>query len=194
MTRISTGGAAVALAVAVALGVVGCTDPPEPTDPTTTDPTTSATTEPAAPTAAEVAQEAVRLWIANPADGEDAARRREQLCALFTRDALLLAPANDGAARPMVRWCAEDSREPIPTPGWEIADLTPDIEEEVRHDAETWVRLMIGGNAETQYVAALTQDATSHWLVARWCSYGASQEYRGVVGGDDPFYCLEATA
>src|SRR5690606_29782442 len=74
MTRISTGGAAVALAVAVALGVVGCTDPPEPTDPTTTDPTTSATTEPAAPTAAEVAQEAVRLWIANPADGEDAAR------------------------------------------------------------------------------------------------------------------------
>lgn len=188
MTRISTGGVAVALAVAVALGVVGCTDPPEPTDPTT-----SATTEPAAPTAAEVAQEAVRLWIAKPADGEGAARR-EQLCALFTRDALLLAPANDGEARPMVRWCAEDSREPIPTPGWEIADLTPDIEEEVRHDAETWVRLMIGRNAETQYVAALTQDATSHWLVARWCSYGVSQEDRGVVGGDDPFYCLEATA
>lgn len=181
---------AAAAAALVTLALTGCQgDDPPPTDEPTT-PTPSAST-PTPLSAGEVAQEAVRLWNV---DRESEPDWREELCALFTPDALNLAPANDGDAVPMSRWCGQNSNELPATPVWEVADQTPSIEEEQRQGDETWIRLMVGARPEHQYAVALVQDdQAGEWRIARWCEYGASQETREVEGGDDPFHCLEVT-
>ena len=180
---------AAAAAALVTLTVTGCQgDDSPPTDEPTT-PTPSATT-PAPLSAGEVAQEAVRLWNANRESEPD---WREELCALFTPDALKLAPANDGDAVPMSRWCGQDSNELPPTAGWEVADQTPSLEEEQRHGDETWIRLMVGARESTQYVAAMVSGDEGEWRIARWCPYSSFQESEDLPGGDDPFHCLEVS-
>jgi len=178
-----------AAAVVAALALAGCQsqDPPPTEDPPTQDPTSST---PAPLSAGEVAQEAVRLWNSDKESNPD---WREELCPLFTPDALNLAPANDGDAVPMSRWCGQNSHELPPAPGWEVADQTPSIEEEQRQGDETWIRLMVGGRETTQYVAALADDGNGEWLITRWCAYSSFQVSEDLPGGDAPFHCLEAT-
>lgn len=136
-------------------------------------------------TAAETVQEAVRLLVAESDPDYQAAA-----CAYFAADAYRIdTDGPEVTTVPMSRWCGQHPEALWPA-GWEERDRTPAIEEERRHDAERWVRVVVGSRGV--YVAALN-DTADGWLIDRWCKWSNYPPATPFAGSDDPFYCLAQT-
>lgn len=183
-----------ATAAAVVM-LAGCSTPDEaPSTPTSSNSSesTSPTPEPTPTplTAAETAQEAVRLWVADPAATPE---RRDDVCELFAPEAIRFGTTTADTDVPMAKWCGASSTELLPEPGHEVKGRVPTIEEQTAApDGSPWVRVELT-NAEFQYVVALAE-VEAGWQITGWCSYGASQSLRDVEGGEDPFHCLRSAS